>query len=606
MMMWIDRHRNLLSVVALPLLLVAFACSSDSPSEPAADAPPTPGQPGAAQFNVEVSADPGVLTAGRSDESSTISIRVRRRDNGAAPPNGTTIVVTTSLGFFANQAQQIVAALTGGRAQLQLFPGDTGGTATVEARIESSLGRVRVRIAEPDEFFLSFVEPSQGDDAGGEEVVINGGGIVRPVRVMIAGSVAQVLSAGRSRIRVVTPPSPTPVGANQTLPVNVTVTIALNSTEQASDTLVNGFTYTPGGFDSEQPVILSVSPPSGPNEGGTRVTITGDGFEPPVQVLFGQGEVGAFRGVEAQIESASASRLAVIAPPATGLGQDNRNSEVSILVRNLDSGTATVGTNVYRYGEPIFISGISPLNGLAAGGDLVSIFGTGFEDPLQVTHAGIEQTVESIAPDEIVFRTSGVSVQSCPSDGVVVSAPVQVRLLDEGGAGTGVVVTSDQAFTYVVNIPQILGLSPTGGPQAGGTTVTIDGREFGDPVRVSFISPTGQAFSAEVVSISPTSITVRSPQVTAGALEQVDCDDNGDGQVGSKFLETAFDVEVRNLATGCSDIFPNSFVYTPSDTTCRGDQRPPQCSDGVDNDGDGDTDLADPECSGPNDDDEAT
>ncbi len=136
-------------------------------------------------------------------------------------------------------------------------------------------------------FFLERVEPDEGSPDGGDIVRILGQEIETPVRVFFGANPADVLSVTSNAIRVRTPrndgiPPPPAVGR---LPVDVTVTINVNEANEASDTLVSGFTYTRGDV-GVQPVIFSVTPNIGPNEGGTRVTINGDGFQSPVQVTF--------------------------------------------------------------------------------------------------------------------------------------------------------------------------------------------------------------------------------------------------------------------------------------------------------------------------------
>ena len=59
---------------------------------------------------------------------------------------------------------------------------------------------------------------------------------------------------------------------------DVTVTTSLGVA-----TLSAAFTYLEG----QAPTLYVLTPNNGPNEGGTRVTITGVGFQYPVQVLFG-------------------------------------------------------------------------------------------------------------------------------------------------------------------------------------------------------------------------------------------------------------------------------------------------------------------------------
>jgi hypothetical protein len=168
-------------------------------------------------------------------------------------------------------------------------------------------------------------------------------------------------------------------------------------------------------------------------------------------------------------------------------------------------------------------------------------------------------------------------------------------------------VTSDQVYRYVVPTPQIFDVTPGSGRQSGNQVVLINGRGYDPPVRVTFESM-GESFSGTIVTPTPTTVQVRTPAVTDVAFDEVTCDDNNDGQEGMKFIPTAFDVTVENVDTGCTFTLSNGFTFNPTDGTCRGDVAPvppPQCSDGIDNDGDGFIDGADPECAGPLDDDES-
>lgn len=579
------------------------ACSSDSPSAPRQQPAPPPGsQPASAVWNITVTANPPELGAGTQD-SSTITITVRRADTGQPPPNGTTIAVSTTLGEFGSPGSGIqsgFAQLINGGAQLALFPGEITGTALIQAVLEGSVGQATVVIRGPEAFFLAAVEPNSGSPQGGETVTIRGGGFVAPVRVLFGGVVAQVQSVSPSRIRVTTPRSPQQVPVGSTLAVTVSVTIRLNQEGEATDALPNGFTYAHGGVIL-QPQIFSVTPASGPNEGGTRVTINGDGFDAPVQVFFGQGTSATnFDGVEATVESVSRTRIVVISPAALSFGQNNQNQVVDILVKNLNTGFFAIAPQAFKYGVKVLITAISPGAGIFSGGTLVTIFGQGFDEPVAVQIGGVGQDVISVSGTEVVIRTVAVRVEDCALDAAGFSnnrGVVQVTNIETGDSAEG------PEFEYLIPEPLITGISPSSGFETGGTLVTITGSGFTAPVRVLFGDQAGS-----VSSVSPTQITVVTPRFT-GTFPEVDCDDNGDGTLGKRFVPTSVDVTVINLETGCEDVFEKGFTYNPSDQSCRGDvgeTTEPQCSDGVDNDGDTAIDFPDdPECADADDDDES-
>jgi hypothetical protein len=600
--------RPLLGVALGVALALASGCQSNSPTEPKSSGTPvTPKVPEpVTTYNVSVTANPAALTAGSSTPSN-VTIQVHRTDNGQAPPDLTPVQVSTSLGEFNAVGSGVTTTtvqLVNGQAQVALFPGAGVGTATVRALVGTSAGAANVSIGQQATFFISSVSPGVGNPAGGEDVTINGGGFDQPVRVTFASGAAQVLSVSPNQIRVRTPSS-TAAGVNvdvgQSVPVSVGVTINVNEPGQLTDTLANGFTYALGG-GILQPQVFSISPASGSNDGGTRVTIAGDGFDQPVQVLFGRGGTAAnFNGVEATVESVSRNRIVLITPAARGFGQNNVNQVVDILVKNLNTGFSTVAAGFYKYGSNVLITAMGPGSGSYLGGTRVTLFGQGFDEPVAVSLGGVGQLVVSVTGTEIVFMTSGVPVTTCPASGVIPVTGVSVTNIETGDTGT-----ASLGFNYVVPLPLITGFSPTSG--SIGTTATITGRNFAvspDNVQVLFGDPSSGS-SANVVSHNATTIVVQVPTPPPSfSFTTEPCDANGDGVQGTKKIPTAISVTVRNLdGTGCLVTLSNVFTLNPPDSSCNEPAPPPalpQCSDGKDNDGDGLTDFGpnpsnDPQC----------
>ncbi|MFL6202198.1 MAG: IPT/TIG domain-containing protein [Thermoanaerobaculia bacterium] len=594
------------------LLVAAFACQSDSPTEPS-NAPPAAPIPPApvTTYVITVTPSPGQLTAG-TGTGSTVTIDVRRSDTGQPPPDLTPVTVTTnigSFGAFGSGTKEVTLQLVNGRAQTVLFADGDVGTATIRAVVGSSAGVANVPIGQAGTFFISSVTPSIGSPQGGEEVSILGGGFDGPVRVTFNGAAAQVRSVTPTRIRAVVPPAAAAgvdVGVGQSVPVTVAVTINYNETGTASDSLPAGFTYSLGGT-IQQPAILSVTPNAGTNDGGTRITIVGEGFQAPVQVLFGSGNASGFDGIEATVLETTANRLVVLSPAASGFGQNNVNKLVGILVRNLNSGFATVSGNAFKYGNKVIITAMGPGSGSYLGGTRVTIFGQGFDDPVAVSLGGIGQAPISVTGTEVVFLTSGVPLTSCPANGIVSVSGVSVTNIDTGDSGS-----ANIGFSYTVPLPQIFGVSPQAG--AIGSNVTLTGQNFSTNVQVLFGGATDGA-AASIVSKSSTAITVKVPTPPSTFVFTTEpCDGNGDGIAGgTRNVATPISVTVRNLdGTGCVVTLSNAFTLSPQNTTCTGDNSTPpppptvQCNDGFDNDGDGLIDAADPQCTGPTDNSEST
>jgi len=617
--------KNALRVSFAFALAAVLGCTS-SPTEPSGGGgviSPKPPDP-VVTFTVTVSANPSQITAGGTG-SSTITVEVRRTDNGQPPADLTPVTLTTSLGGFGSTTgpQSVQLQLVNGRAQATLFAGAETGTATVRAELKDSAGvtiaggATNVGIGQAATFFVSSVDPNIGSPQGGEQVAILGGGFETPVRVTFNGAAATVRDVKPNRITITTPSAAAAgvtVGVGQTASVSVQVTINVNELNQDVDTIDRGFTYTLGG-GTDQPQVFSVSPASGSNDGGTRVTIVGDGFQAPVQVLFGIGATAnAFNGVEATVESVTPTRIVAITPAARGFGQNLTNQVVDVLVKNVNTGFSTIGSQQFKYGTNVLITAMDQGSGPYTGGTRVVIQGQGFDDPAAVsfhfpgTNLSVAQQVLQVTGTEIIIRTSPAPLPTtCPVNGIIPSDQVSEVNIETGDGDT-----ANIGFNFIVPLPQIFGISPTSG--SPGTAATISGQNFAPNVQVIFGDPTNGS-SATIGAHSSTSIAVTVPPAPQGfAFITEPCDGNGDGiPGGTRLTPTPISITVRNLdGTGCVSTLTNAFLLNPPNTTCTGDTSSPpppptvQCNDGFDNDGDGLIDAADPQCTGPTDNSEAT
>ncbi len=569
--------RRLLVLCATAGFLLVGCSSDDSPTRPQQQ-PSAPGSSTNATFAVTVTVSSSELTVG-SDEQTLVSVSVRRTDNNQLPPDGAVIQIVTTLGTFVDGTQAVNAVLNRGVTQVSLLPGDVPGVATVQASIQDSFAQIQIPIVGSSTFFAGSVSPGTGIPGGGETVSINGQGFVSPVKVefLVQAAVgggsetlfvnnASVQSISPETIVVTTPPAPVSVNVNETLTVDVRVTNKVGTTDETIQTLEGAFLYSLGG-SILQPAITSLSPANGPNEGGTRIRILGDGFEQPIQVLFGTGSVAAFTGLEAVVESSSRNELTVVSPAAQGIGLDLRNSTVSILVRNKNSGFATVVPSAFRYG---FLGGVT-ISSFAPGqaeynvpGTLVTIFGAGFDEPVAVSLAGFAMPILSVTGSEVVVRTEVVVPTTCAD----ITGPVSLTNIETGDNGN----SGGTLFVFRVFEPFVAGITPNTAPFSGGTAATINGTQFESPSRVVF-SNGGEEVSAQIQSVSDTEISVIVPPLP-GDPETEPCDDNGDGTEGTRPIATPVSVTVESLATTCTDTFQNGFIYEPVDTTCNESEIP--------------------------------
>jgi PKD domain/IPT/TIG domain len=554
-----SRSVHLLLIAAT---LAAAACSTKSPTEPGASVPIGPKvPPPIVTFTITVTASPSHLTIG-STTGSKITVQAANAQDGTPPPNLTPVTLTTTLGEFnsvGSAVQSVNLQLVGGRAQAVLFPGTSAGTATVGATSPAANGAVftpgatSVVIGSPGTFFVNSLSPNTGDPAGGLVVTISGGGFQAPVAVSFGGSSASVKSVSPNAIQVITPPSSVPVPVGTTLQVGVTVTNNIGGTLAASATLNNAFTYVPGGGGIQQPLVFSVNPASGTNDGGTLVTIVGQGFVAPVQVFFGSGANAAtFNGIEATVQSVTATQIIVVTPPARGLGQDNTNQLVSILVKNTGSGFATVDTAAFKFGSKVVVTSVAPNQTRFDQQVKVTIFGQGFADPVAVSLAGIAAQVLSVSGTEIQVLALLPHVTSCAN----IFGPVQVTNLNNGDSNTG------PTFTYLVPKPVIGNISPSQGGELGGILVTVNGLSF-DPGFMQVLFGTS---AATIDSSSITVMTVTNPPFN-GSFGSTPCVLPG-GVAGMRLVPTSVDVVVNDALTGCSSTLTGGFTYNPLNNAC--------------------------------------
>lgn len=559
------------------LLTLALGCDSGNPVVPASP-DVTPVEEGAT-FTITVSITPAELVAG-SGTAGTITVRVTRNDTGEPPGDGTLVTVNTDLGNFgtdqSGEIQVETLGLAGGVARTNLFPSAEAGTANVLAQVGTDVASLAVPFVEPEpeepetppSLFLTAVVPNAGSPAGGDRVTVQGGNFTPPLQVLfggVQGSGIELVAgeSGATAIVVTTPPSAQAVPDGETLAVDVTVNDTLDG-EARSATLAGGFLYTADA--GSVTFVTEVEPSEGGPDGGETVSVLGGNFEAPVQVLFG-----TVAGLSPEVLSASEIEVVVPAPASPVADGESLTVDVTV-TSGLDQPSPQTATLAggYRYvgddppEEPpeIAVTAISPAEGSYLGGTVVTVTGQAFEEPVAVELAGIRQDDEVfINSTTLQFTTVGVGIESCPASGELPQTGVTVTNLS-----TGASATADLVFVYTVPTPRITRIAPTFGNQFGNSVVSIEGADFMEPVRVSFIAG-AEAFSAVVQSFTETEVRVRTPRLPDSVFPEADC--TVDGEPGKRFEQITVDVQIENVETGCTDVFANAYVYDPADDSCR-------------------------------------
>jgi hypothetical protein len=340
---------------------------------------------------------------------------------------------------------------------------------------------------------VSGFTPVEGPEAGGTVVTVNGSGFTGTDSVLFGTTPGTDLVVVSDTVLRVT--SPAGVGA---VPVTV---VNADGDEGTSE---GDFTYVP--VDVEEPAVPAVTgftPVEGPEAGGTVVTINGSGFTGADEVLFG-----TTPGTDLVVVSDSVIR--VTSPAGEG--------EVPLTVVN--GNEEGVSENDFTYvpvdvEEPVTpaVISVSPSSGPETGGTVVTIIGSGFT-----------------GADEVLFGTT-------PGTGFTVISDTVIRVTSpagEGVAGVSIIgATADDNipggnFTYVpadvdpVIIPTVDAFTPTQGPEAGGTVVTITGSNFSGIDSVLFGSTPATTFTL----VSNTEIRVTAP-AGVGSVPLTLIDDNG-------------------------------------------------------------------------------
>ncbi len=343
--------------------------------------------------------------------------------------------------YFTVQGTQYQAIVD---SVVQSVPADSEGTITIRTPYPSAANtnitspadiRVIVRVGTPDEESQTYpqvftfisdsvtvgvpviygVEPYSGRSAGGESVTILGLNFaVDEAKALVKNFdevyftfngqdlLAQVERWSANQIEVVTPRfSLLPLTSNQNAGVKLT--------RVGDDNVVKNDVFIVKS-DIAEPEITGISPTAGPMDGGTLVTITGHGFEIPIQVLFGTWEATGCQVIDDQ-SLADNDIITCLTPDISQQGQIPPFA-VTVQVTNLQTGNTTTSAQTFTFGETLYVSQANPTEGQI--GDLLTLFGAGFEDPLTVWFSGnIEFDVIAVTGTELTLRSPTSLAPTC-------------------------------------------------------------------------------------------------------------------------------------------------------------------------------------------------
>ena len=568
------RQRKFLFAL-LALLVVFAACKGESPTAPT----PTGGTGGGTTGGGTTPPVGAAITLTVSNASplvnSTSVITATVTVNGNPVPNGTAVEFDTTLGTFQDTAAAVTIRTTANGVATAVLTSATAGTAKVTAVVNNVLKTTNVVFqtttvptpTTPTAPTITAVAPAFGLATGGDTVVITGTNFRSPVRVLFdfgGGVVKEGFVCSTcvtpTTITVVTPK--VDLGAGQTLPATVTVINEAGTTSEARVSAPTQFTFRVAQLT---PVLVTVSPDSGPIGGGTRITIFGEGFEAPVQVSFSKTTAFA----QMQVISVTFNQIIAITPTARDVNPDGSGvltGPVDLRVININSNKTATLTAAFRYTPAMQITGARPLAGTALGGTDVTIDGIGFDPPVDVFIAGqLAQTLR-VSGTQILARTSPLAVPCANTSG-----PISVTNINNGDSAT-----SPVSFGYIGVNPLITGVS--GGPFFPGGNLTATVQDPG-------IGPLGNALlqfsvNGQKVTPSPNQISVGTGAQTftmvipstGFTFPTIACT-TAALTPGTQLGPINVDLAFTNLTTGCNNTLSAGVTVNPlGPNTC---QQPP-------------------------------
>ncbi|WP_285597436.1 IPT/TIG domain-containing protein [Kineosporia sp. NBRC 101731] len=373
---------------------------------------------------------------------------------------------TAATGFSVDSATQITAVAPAGSAgQVDVRVTTVGGQSTVVTADQYTY------VAVPA---VTNISPSVGTIAGGTSVTITGTALDNATAVKFGSASGTITNNTGTSITVTSPAGSAGVA-------DVLVTTAGGT---SADTAADNFTYV------SQPTVTNVSPGSGAAAGGTSVTITGTGFAG----LSGAAAV-KFGGTNATSYTVNSATSITAVAPAGSAGT------VDVTVTNPAGTSAASAADQFTYVALPTVTNVTPATGPIAGGNTVTITGTGFTGAPTVSFGtgNTSSLVTVVSPTQITATVPGGS------------GSVDVRVTTTGGTSPN---TGADDYLYA-GTPTVTNVSPGAGPVAGATNVTITGTNLTGATAVRFGGTNATSFTVT----SATSITAVSPAGSAGAVD---------------------------------------------------------------------------------------
>jgi len=426
----------------------------------------------AGMVDVTVTTIGGTSTTGSSDHYTYLAVPVVSALSPVTGPvgGGTTVTIsgtnltgatavkfgaTAASSFVVNSGTQITASAPAGTAgTIDITVTTPDGTSATAAADQYTYGNGPA---------VSAVSPATGPLAGGNLVTITGANLTGATAVSFGGTAAGSFTVN-SATQIT---AAAPAEAAGTVDIIVTTPVATSAANA-------GDRYTYG----TAPTVASVGPSSGPATGGTLITITGANLTGATSVSFGA--------------VAASSLTAVNATQVTAVAPAEAAGTVDITVTTPLGMSATSAADAYTYQAGPTVTAVTPAGGPIAGGNAVTIAGTGL--------AGATSVKFGAAAAHFTVDNAGQITATAPA-GTAGTVDIVVTTPD-GTSPTG----SADHYSYTA-LPVVGGISPSSGGMEGGTEVTITGSNLAGATAVLFGNTPATHVTAngagEVVAVAP-------------------------------------------------------------------------------------------------------
>jgi IPT/TIG domain len=552
--------------LALVALLALFAgCKGESPTAP----PPLTGTTGTGTGSGATQPPVGatitlVASTNPATTGSISTITATVTQNNAPVPNGTAVEFSTTSANAnftdtTDNPTTLIRTTTAGVAKATVTA-SVAGPVVVNATVNNVTKSITINFQDPtipitppsNAPTISSISPATGLPTGNQSVVIAGTNFRTPVRVLFDPGSGQAAKEGfvtnvtPTAITVTTPAFD--LGVSQQLVVAITVIIEAGTPTEQRVTKASAFTYTAPVLT---PVFRALAPTSGPVDGGTRIVITGDAFEAPIQVFFGS--------ALAQVLSVSFHEIDVLSPTARETnpnGSGTVTGPVDLRILNVNSGKSVSVPGAFRYVNKMQITAVSPTFGSSLGGTNILIDGIGFTDGAVVDIGDVRASVIKVTGTEVTARTSPIAVP-CNSTGAL---PIRVTNIDNGDSATG------GTFSYI-GVPSIItSVSSTASPITVGSALTVGVQNPG----VGLLGTATVAFTVGGVAANVTPLQISTGTgtqpftviVPPGLTFPTGSCLVG-GFPGTQQLPSTFEVKFTNTTTGCTATMANAITINP-------------------------------------------